>query len=92
MGLKCNLHSAEAMDSAFFNHKFIEKKESEKKERKTKREMEGVLSALKELTLKVNALENHQTIICDIDFRDPKTSARLGVAPKIKNIIKFVKV
>ena len=42
--------------------------------------------------LKVKDTEKHHTSICDIAFRDPKTSSRLGGAPKTKNIVTFVKV
>ena len=39
--------------------------------------MKGVLSVLNEFTLKVTDMEKHHTSICDIDFWDPKLSARL---------------
>lgn len=82
--------SMAAMDSTLFDHEFIDKKESEKK--KKGKEMKGVLSVLNEFTLKVTDMEKHHTSICDIDFWDPKLSARLKGAPKTKSIFKFVKV
>lgn len=52
--------------------------------------MKGVLSVLNEFTLKVTDMEKHHASICDIDFWDPKLSARLKGAPKTKSIFKFV--